>query len=228
MHLLANSFSSLFFPAHCLHCKGPLPLALNLLCPSCFESLELINPHEMCPICFIRPCICKKETLFFDRQAFCFDYEGPAKSLLIALKYGDRPYLAKSLASFMLLQLEQLGWNEPDIITYIPQSFLRASLRGYNQSALLATHLGHLMKKPVKKLLKRTTFTLSQTMLPKEDRKELALNTFAIQNEREIEAKHVLLIDDVRTSGATIECASKTLRLHKPRQLDVLCLLYAL
>lgn len=226
MHFFAESVSSLLFPSHCIHCKGELPLSIHHLCPSCLELLELIDPLSRCAICFSKSCICKKEPIIADRQAFCFDYEGPAKSLLVAFKYGDKPYLAKSLAAFMLFQYERLGWQFPDAITYIPQSFLRATIRGYNQSALLAKELAKLMNRPLFDLLKRSNFNITQTLLPKEERKRLSPTTFLCKNEAAIQGKEILLIDDVSTTGTTLLHASQALKNLNPKQLDVLCLLH--
>ena len=161
----------------------------------------------------------------YTRLGCCFEYDGPAKSLLIALKYQDKPYLAKSLASFLLLQHHELSWELPDLITYIPQSFLRASLRGYNQSALLAQNLGLMMQRPVESHLLRTSFGLTQTLLSKEERKRMAPDVFALKRNINLQGKRVLLVDDVLTTGTTIECASRALQAAHPASLDVLCLL---
>lgn len=125
----------------------------------------------------------------------------------------------------MLLQLEELGWVLPDVITYIPQSFLRSSLRGYNQSALLAEHLGQLLQIPVESLLKRTSFSLSQTLLPKEERKRLSPEIFTYKAHSSIQKKRILLIDDVLTTGQTVECASLALLEQNPTAIDVLTLM---
>jgi competence protein ComFC len=226
MHLLAQSFSSLLFPSSCIHCHEELTGSLKLLCSICLPQLELIDPKDRCPVCFADGCICSKlGPRSYKRLGCCFEYEGPQKSLLKALKYQDKPYLAKSLASFMLLQYEQLGWQLPDYITYIPQSFLRANLRGYNQSALLAEHFGKLLQIPVVALLKRTSFSLSQTLMPKEERKLLSPDIFACKTAIAIHHKRILLIDDVFTTGQTVECASHVLQAQEPFSIDVLCLM---
>lgn len=123
----------------------------------------------------------------------------------------------------MFLQHEILGWQAPDVITYIPQSFLRATLRGYNQSELLAKHLADLMQKPVLPLLKRTSFTLSQTLLTKEERSKLSSDIF--QSASGTHNNRILLIDDVMTTGSTVECAANALLDTSPLQIDVLCLM---
>lgn len=226
MNIFAESLCSLVFPTMCIHCREELTGSLKLLCATCLTQLELIDPTVRCPICFTEGCICAKTgPRSYKRLGCCFEYEGPQKSLLIALKYQDRPYLAKSLSSFMLLQLHKLNWQLPDVITYIPQSFLRSSLRGYNQSALLAEHLGQLLQIPVVSLLKRTSFSLSQTLLPKEERKRLSPDIFICKGKHTLQKKRILLIDDVLTTGQTVECASQALQEQTAAAIDVLTLM---
>ncbi len=221
-----DSLNSLLFPACCIHCKADLPQSLNLMCQACLEMLELIDPTTRCPLCFSECCNCSKAARpSYSRLGCCFEYEGPQKSLLVALKYRDMPYLAKSLASFLFLQHQSLEWQLPDVITYIPQSFLRASTRGYNQSALLAINLSKLMQVPVNSLLKRTCFSLSQTHLTKEERRLLSADIFSCKANDNFQNKHILLIDDVLTTGTTIEHASHALAALNPKTIDVLCLM---
>jgi len=210
MKVLAESFSSLLFPTCCLHCKGALCGDLKLLCQDCLDLIELIDPKECTAT-----------------RAFCFDYEGPQKSLLTAFKYGDKPYLAKSLASFMLLQLERLDWTLPDAITYIPQSFLRSTLRGYNQSKLLAEELARFLDIPCLQLLSRSSFTISQTLLTKDARKELNGNTFIYKGPPTLDSIRLMLIDDVLTTGTTVDRACSELMRFLPKDLTVFCLMRA-
>ncbi len=221
-----DSLSSLIFPPLCLHCKETLPEALKLLCFTCLSQVECIDTSQRCSRCFAEGCICAKSPpISYTRLGCCFEYEGPQKSLLVAFKYKDRPYLAKSLAGFLLLQHQQLAWQPPDYITYIPQSFLRSCIRGYNQSALLAHHLAEMMQKPVICPLKRTSFSVSQTLLPKEQRKLLGTDIFTCKKSHDLSNKRLLLIDDVYTTGATAERASLALQALEPASVDVLCLM---
>ncbi len=160
-------------------------------------------------------------------MAYCFDYEGPQKSLLHAFKYGDKPYLAKSLASFMLLQYEKLSWGLPTIITYVPQNFLRSSLRGYNQSKLLAEELAQLLGTSCLPLLSRPTFTISQSLLTKEARKELSGTTFSYKGPPTLENQSIMLIDDVFTTGTTAERAFQTIGSFIPKETMLFCLMRA-
>jgi len=207
-----NSWLGLLFPQICLHCQKALPEQETLLCATCFAKLQFLDPTSRCQGCFAP----SEEPLCADCSpntfsASCFAYEEVAKSLIIAYKFGGRPDLAKGLASFMLLQFVRLSWPLPDLITFIPQSFLRSKLRGYNQSELLANELGHLLGRPVVALLKKPHFTISQTQLEVLERQGLAHDTFILHKAPLLENQELLLIDDVFTTGATIDLAAKVL-----------------
>jgi len=131
-----ESFYDLLFPSFCLHCSQELNSHSKLLCPSCFDLLELLPPEKG-----LMPTI--------SQVGICFESEGPSCSLIRALMEKDMPYLAKSLASFMLIQHQQLGFSLPDRIIYLPQSFLKTALQGYNPNALLAKSCAELFQKPV-------------------------------------------------------------------------------
>lgn len=210
---LKKSALSLLFPQICLHCQKTLAEEEQVLCSPCFSQLQLLEASGRCQGCFSpsQEPLCSECGPFLT-SASCFLYEEAAKSLLRAFKFNQRPDLAQALSSFMLLQIDRLSWPMPDLITFIPQSFLRTKLRGYNQSELLAQELGRLLSQPVVSLLKKPHFTLSQTQQKVDDRLNLPQNTFQKANEDSLEQKEILLIDDVYTTGATVATATRVLQ----------------
>lgn len=210
---LKKSALSLLFPQICLHCQTALPEEVQLLCRPCFSTLLLLDLSGHCQGCFspsVEP-ICSECGPFLI-SASCFMYEEAAKSLIRAFKFNQRPDLAQGLSSFMLLQLDRLSWPLPDLITFIPQSFLRTKFRGYNQSELLAQELGCLLSRRVVSVLKKPHFTLSQTQQKGDERLHVAQNTFEKTNQASVEQKEILLIDDVYTTGATVAAATRVLQ----------------
>lgn len=212
---LRDSCLHLLFPAHCLHCQVPLPPSHPHLCPVCASQLEFIDPEGRCARCFnvrgslahgCRPC--RSFPSLFLRQASVFDYQGPASSLIKQFKYGNKPYLAKGLAAYLCVQFDALKWPMPDGLIPVPLSFSHRMQRGYNQSALLAEELGRLLGVPVWHALKRRSNDFSQAALSLDQRKALG-NVFKLKKKWAIQDKKVMLIDDVRTSGATLnKCAA--------------------
>src|SRR5262245_2911454 len=111
-----QSLFSLLFPPFCVHCSEALDAPFRLLCHACQELLVLLPVQGRCSICFREDCqSCQEKAPSIDYFASCFEYIGPAKSLVSAFKYGDSPYLTKSLASFLFLQFDALDWPLPDI-----------------------------------------------------------------------------------------------------------------
>src|SRR5437868_4473495 len=85
-----DSILSYFFPPFCLHCRSPLLQEFNLICSSCCNDLELIDPDQRCPLCFNEQEIdvrmkcdsCFKNEKGYDFFAYCFPYQGAAKTLI--------------------------------------------------------------------------------------------------------------------------------------------------
>lgn len=213
---LKKAASALLFPPICRHCQKELPSSLNLLCESCQGALRLLDVRMRCRSCFasteaLHCSDCLEEGINHKIScASCFDYSDVAKSLVLSFKFDDSPYLAPLLAGFMLLQYDRLGWPLPDHITYIPQSFLRAVSRGYNQSALLAHALGRFLERPVVSLLEKRHFTLSQRSLDRRDRESTSRELYRVEN-GVYKDKLILLVDDIYTTGATVASATSQL-----------------
>ncbi|MBA2368701.1 MAG: ComF family protein [Candidatus Protochlamydia sp.] len=210
-----NSCIHMFFPAMCFHCQAVLPPSHPHLCPLCASLLEPIDPKGRCTRCFnLRLNIshrckgCRSSPSLFLRQASVFDYQGPASSLIKQFKYGNKPYLSKGLGAYLCLQLEALKWPIPDVLVPVPLSLYHHLQRGYNQSSLLAEELGRLLGIPVLHALKRTSNDFSQVALSLDQRRALGY-VFKLKKKSAVQDKRVMVIDDVRTTGATLDkCAA--------------------
>lgn len=151
---------------------------------------------------------------------------GPAKSLVHEFKYQDHPLLAKGLAAFLFLQFNELKWPLPDLVTYVPQSRLRWLERGYNQSKLLAQELAIYLDRPSAELLKKNENTLSQASQKKEARNQMDLYAFSLKSKAVIEDKIILLIDDVYTTGTTLDRCAYALQEGLPKRIYALTFCY--
>jgi len=225
-----HSFLSLLYPPLCLHCKEALYKNQNHLCRECFSLLDLIDPEERCPYCFSQDYLpakricsnCRRAGPLFDRMGAAFNYEGPAASLVRCMKYADQPYFAKGMAAFMVRQFVRLGWPLPDLIIPMPIALMHWLSRGYNQSALLAEEISHMLERPWSNILKRRSGDYSQAALSKLKRLELTHHSFEMQGNVDIADKTVLLIDDVMTTGTTLRCCAETLMQGCPAKLYAL------
>jgi ComF family protein len=150
--------------------------------------------------------------------AAAFDYEGPAASLVKGLKYGSLDYLAIGMGAFMAAQYIAMEWPWPDYIIPVPLSSMHLLGRGYNQSALLAASLGHLLQRPVLEVLGRYSGDYSQAGLLRQQRLALNSQCFALRPGfcDKLAGKNLLLVDDVITTGTTLTCCAEVLRKELP------------
>lgn len=222
-----SSLLHLLYPPHCLHCRESMENPEQLLCNHCSTFLTLLNPKQHCLLCFseqshlndgiCHPCHQKKH--LFKRTASCFEYAGPAASLIKKFKYSNSPHLARGIAAFMAAQWIALEWPLPDLIIPVPITLTHWIERGYNQSTLISTHLGQLLEVPVKELLTRNNSNFSQAGLNKQQRQQLKTSSFTLKSPHHVCDKTVLLIDDVYTTGSTLECCATALNTGFPHQI---------
>jgi len=135
-------------------------------------------------------------------------HTGSLRAILHALKYDGRRSLAAPLAALMRAAGSELV-QSCDAVVPVPLHPSRRRERGFNQAEDLASHIGP----PVVRALKRTRHTATQTALPAAERQANVAGAFvAARHARHIRDRAVLLIDDVRTTGATLEACAKALR----------------
>ncbi len=132
-------------------------------------------------------------------------------------------FLAEMAAPFLLLQFERLGWEMPDLIVPVPRVGLRSLVYGYNQSWLLGKALGKMLDVQVKDFLARSFLGSPQAGRTRLER-EFSSEKFRLKAKESFSKKTILIIDDVMTTGSTINaCASKLLE-KEPKKLYALTL----
>ncbi len=171
-------------------------------CRACFQLLE--NSSPICQACSTS---CTEL-----RLAAVFSYDSPASALIKQLKYGGREELAPLMASWMIVQLEDLGFPWPDAIIPVPQSFPRRLVRGLNPSHQLAAALSKLMRVPLSKPLKRTWTALPQASKNARERSRLSKEEFILRPSVSLTGKKILIIDDVMTTGTTLKRCAEAIR----------------
>jgi ComF family protein len=217
---LESLFSSLkhrvldfLFPPRCVGCGKGGPL----LCRECHATLIYLQP----PLC--RRCsgpipegtICRKcrsEVWDLDGVYSVFKYGGAIRQAIIQLKYHNIKALADPLSRFLAEYLKKHSLSF-DVIIPVPTHKRRLRERGYNQSSLLARRLSRMTRIPVMEgVLIRTRHTPSQAKSNSvERRRENIRNAFTCVR-RDISGKRILLIDDVCTSGATLNSCAASLK----------------
>lgn len=222
----ANSCLDFLFPPLCFHCEDVIEKRHALLCNSCANLLQMIDPSSRCLYCYneldtsAQICAgCLKKTTLFHRMAAVFDYAGPAAALVKKLKYGNQPYLAQGAGAFLAAQFLRMDWPLPDAIVPVPLSSIHRFERGYNQSELMARSMAAILGVPCINALGRQNGGYSQAALPHHQRIQLKDNVFFVKKGVDLHDRRVLLIDDVMTTGATLSGSAAALLEQSPSQL---------
>ncbi|MDD5483613.1 MAG: ComF family protein [Kiritimatiellae bacterium] len=219
MHsVLTRVLFDIMFPRACAGCRGRPGGEFLYLCWDCLAQIKFIK-FPYCLLCGnpasgILPrqylCAdCRKRRPFFDCARSAALYDGLMKEMMLDFKYRRAVWLGPDLGQLMCACLRaHFQVPEIDIIVPVPLHKSRARERTYNQSFLLAGEIARrLGKRPVEGL-RRLTATKSQTHLTSAERAANVRGKFAINRLCAVQNRRVLLIDDVMTTGATVnECA---------------------
>lgn len=182
----------------CDECMKKLPFIFHG-CIKCGEKID--GEYDVCYSC-------KQNFREFDKNYSVFEYCGIAKEMVWNIKYENKKYLAKTMASFLAdkVVFENIKF---DLLTCVPTTKTNIKKRGYNQAMLIAENLAKLLcAKADFSILYRVKENTSQVSLSAQERQKNIENSFIVQNKKEVKGKTILVIDDVLTTGATMnECA---------------------
>ena len=204
-------------------------------------AIELIYP-TVCGICG-RPCqteLCKKceiklnnlATVKIDRyqkknyqkHLYLFKYEGIIKEKLIQFKFQDKIYLYKTFVNFMIKNKKVCRFLKTyDIIIPVPIHYLRKVTRGYNQSAFIAREIAKKQNLVYcEDVLLKKRNNQPQSTKNREERQKDVIGVYTLKNAHKIKDQNVLLIDDIYTTGSTVNECCRVLRQAKVKKVDVL------
>jgi ComF family protein len=214
---LKGAALDLFFPQKCLGCgrEG------ELLCYSCQSKIPRIS-MPLCPRCgkpqindIVCPsCVSHKTDLDGIRAPFKF--EGVIREAIHQLKYKNLRSIATTIAAY-LYDYSTSASIPAEVLVPVPLHIKRLKERGYNQSELIAKELGSRLNLPVEcNSLIRNKYILPQAKTQSiEERRKNVIQSFTCQS-CALQGKKVLLIDDVYTSGATLEACASAIKTVKP------------
>lgn len=178
-----------------------------------------VNTKALCNKCEVK---IKKEFKFktdnyesdidknFIEHHYFFKYENLIRNQIISLKFHEKPYIYQTITYFLKkMQKSFENFKKYDIIIIVPLSMQRKKERGYNQSLLVAKEISKIIEVPIKsKILYKTKNTIPQSSLNKDEREKNAKGVYKVTNIKKIQNKKILLIDDIYTTGNTVnECA---------------------
>ena len=200
----------LFFPRHCSACGRALLKKENLICLPCISSLPYTNAHLEKDNAV--------ERIFWGRikveRAFAmlyFQKKGKVQNLMHELKYNGKKELGIVLGDLYGTQLlNYSNFKHIDLIIPVPIHHKKKVMRGYNQSDFIAQGLSERLKIHTSQTsVEKRIHTQSQTNKNRFERWENVSSTFEVVDKEALENKHILLIDDVLTTGSTIEACGK-------------------
>jgi len=217
--LMADDILRFIFFPECIVCEKPLSREEAYFCEKC-HALAMETSEPMCPVCRgeivhgRRSCSeCESESSFSILWG-CGVFDSFHRAIIHGIKYEGLLPLASMAAETLAERLEKRSHlPRVDWIIPIPLHWTRRRQRGFNQSELIAKSLGEQLGLPVSlKALERVRKTLDQIGLSAKERVENMRGAFATGSRIDLSGQTVLLVDDVTTTGATLNEAAKELR----------------
>jgi ComF family protein len=219
-----SDFNSLFFPEFCLGCSSSLVQGEDILCTGCILDMPRTGYHlaDSNPVAekFIGRLPVKHAWAFLK-----FRKTGMVQHLLHQLKYNNQPEVGIRLGKLFGRELNDSGKNEFDLIIPVPLHPARLRTRGYNQSAKFSEGLGASLNVPFSEGISvRRNNTQTQTKKNKTERWDNVSQAFDIKDGEVIKGKRVLLVDDIITTGATLEACGQQLLESGCKELSIACI----
>jgi ComF family protein len=212
--------ATLFFPPHCAHCKTRVETGMDFCsdcealierikaprCESCSQPYDCLTGEFICPNC-------RGEAFYFECAVAVVRSRSVIRDLIHRIKYGKEIWLARVLAQIAAEGLEdsRLVDEEFDALVPVPLHPKRLREREYNQAAVIAENLSRRTAIPVLAALERRRYTTTQTALDRKNRRQNLRNAFSVVKNADVTNKNLLLVDDVLTTGSTLDACAAVL-----------------
>lgn len=223
-----NAFVNLFYPRLCESCSNYLFKNEACICTSCLFHLPKTNFHQEKnnPVSML---FWGRVGIRYAASYYTFSKGSQFQSLIHKLKYHDKKEIGVTLGRHFGESLKESDFfKDIDLIIPVPLHPKKEKIRGYNQAVFIANGLSYSMQKPVEiGNLVRLIHTDSQTRKNKLERWQNVESIFQINDTASLENKHILLVDDVVTTGSTLEACAHAILKAKGAQVSVATLAYA-
>ncbi len=220
---ILSAMPDLLIPPACLVCGSRLEEQSQVICSDCEGRVSLYH-GALCPKCGSEikelPCpVCAEEAFEFDYTRSVFRYVPPIDTMIHKLKYSGYA----SPAGYFALPMAELIENDEhlqdyDFICAVPLHRVRKRERGFNQSDLIAYSTASLLDMPYCNPVARRVNTYSQTLLSKEGRVHNLSGAFIVKDIAQVKGKKIIVVDDVFTTGTTLNEIAKLLHLAGAEQ----------
>lgn len=192
----------------CEDCLNEITWADRKTCRICGKPLETWYPADLCSECLVSP-------RYFERGVVCFLYKGGASRMVKDLKYRGKKYLARIFGTILADKILYDGLDF-DVCTAVPMYKKKEEQRGFNQAELIAMYTARILRKPfAPDVLSRIRPTAPMNTLGFQERKKNLEGAFTVpENQKKtIQGSTVLLVDDIYTTGVTMnECSRELLK----------------
>ena len=194
----------------CNDCAADLPRP-RMACARC--GVPLASDDVVCGRCLNRPPL-------FDRVCYPFLYDGPVVHLVHALKFNGKLHLSRTLGELLADHIVDRHPALPERLVPVPLHPRRLRERGFNQALEVARRVSRRLDIPLDfRSCTRTRFTPAQSSLPAKERQRNVKGTFSVAPD--MTARHVVIVDDVMTTGATANELARTLKKAGVTRVDV-------
>ncbi len=210
-----DKFRAEIYPDRCWFCDTVIDYKTDL-CPDCSATVKKISGIR-CMSCGMNKsdCDCRGKSCFYNGITAPYIYDELARSGILRWKYYGNihatDFFAKEIAKCVLTDFSSIKF---DVITYIPQTAAEQEEKDFNQSEALATNIGKLLNIPAEKLIEKIFETSRQHDLPLYCRSGNVFGAFGCPDKEKVKGKTILIIDDIKTSGTTLNECAKVLQLN--------------
>lgn len=206
---LKDSFVNLIFPNLCVSCKSVLVRGEEWLCTECLTDIPYANsPQDLITLQlkFAGRIPIEKVAAYMK-----FSKKGRVQDIMHAIKYNNNPDLGTTIGRWFGSKMKD-SWSDIDRIVPVPLHFRKLKRRGFNQSECISHGVGEaLLIESSPDCLIRLKDNPTQTKMTRSERWENVKDVFALNSRFNIEGEHILLVDDIITTGATLEACANTL-----------------
>ncbi len=226
---ILSQLLDLIIPRSCVICDKRLSTTEEVICGGCnialprTDHIACATDNAMSRIYWAQAEVARAAALFH------YSPHTEAATLIYALKYGKRPDIGLTLGRMLATEWRESGFfDEMDILLPIPLTKERQKRRGYNQSEVIAQGIAEVTGLPIEtQVLARTEFKESQTLKDRAERLANVQKAFMLSHPERITGKHVAVVDDVVTTGATTLAIAQILQQAQPKAVSIIALGYA-